>query len=216
MKQLFLILISALMVSTVYGQNDQKAKDLLEQTSKKMQSYQTLSANFIFTMENVKMNIRENNSGSLLLKGKKYQVHLPDLGMKVFSDGKTVWNFMEAANQVMITNVGDDSQGGIDPSVIFNIYQEGYTFKFIEEKQESGKTISYVDLFPGDKNAEFRKITVGVDKGRLMIHSLVTHGNDGNQYGIYVKDIKTDQAIAENEFLFDLSKHTNVEEIDFR
>ncbi len=216
MKKLFLLLISAIMCATVSGQTDQKAKDLLEQTSKKMQSYQSLSANFVFTMENAKMNIREQNSGSLLLKGKKYQVHLPDLGMKVYSDGKTVWNFMEAANQVMITNVGDDSQGGIDPSVIFNIYQEGYTFKFIEEKQESGKTISYVDLFPGDKNAEFRKITVGVDKGRLMIHSLVTHGNDGNQYGIYVKDIKTDQAIAENEFLFDRSKHNNVEEIDFR
>jgi outer membrane lipoprotein-sorting protein len=216
MKKFFLILISVLMGTAVFGQVDQKARDLLEQTSKKMQSYQSLSANFVFTMENTQLNIKEQNSGSLLLKGKKYQVHLPDLGMQVFSDGKTVWNFMEGANQVMITNAGDDSQGGIDPSVIFNIYREGYTFKFIEDKQEGGKTISYVDLFPGDKNAEFRKITVGVDKGKLMIHSLVTHGNDGNQYGIYVKDIKTDQAIAENEFLFDRSKYSNVEEIDFR
>ena len=216
MKIIFFTLISVFMGATVFGQSDQKARDLLEQTSKKMQSYQSLSANFVFTMENTKMNIREQNSGSLLLKGKKYQVHLPDLGMQVFSDGKTVWNYMEAANQVMITNAGDDSQGGIDPSVIFNIYQEGYSFKFIEDKQESGKTISYVDLFPGDKNAEFRKITVGVDKAKLMIHSLITHGNDGNQYGIFVKDIKTDQEIAEKEFLFDRSKHVNVEEIDFR
>jgi len=216
MKRFFLLVIIALSAISVYGQSDQKAKDLLEQTSKKMQSYSSLSANFIFTMENPKMNIKEQNSGSLLLKGTKYQVLLPDLGMKVYSDGKTVWNLMEAANQVMITNVGDDSQGGIDPSAIFNIYQEGYTFKFVEDKQESGKTISYVDLFPLDKNAEFNKIRVGVDKNNLMVQSLVTFGKDGNQYGIYVKEFKTGQNIADSEFVFDKSKHKNIEEIDFR
>jgi len=216
MKRFFLFVAIALSVVSVSGQSDQKAKDLLEQTSKKMQSYSSLSANFIFTMENPKMNIKEQNSGSLLLKGTKYQVLLPDLGMKVYSDGKTVWNLMEAANQVMITNVGDDSQGGIDPSAIFNIYQEGYTFKFVEDKQESGKTISYVDLFPQDKNAEFNKIRVGVDKNNLMVQSLVTFGKDGNQYGIYVKEFKTGQNIADSEFVFDKSKHKNIEEIDFR
>ncbi len=216
MKRFFLLVIIALSAISVYGQSDQKAKDLLEKTSKKMQSYSSLSANFIFTMENPKMNIKEQNSGSLLLKGTKYQVLLPDLGMKVYSDGKTVWNLMEAANQVMITNVGDDSQGGIDPSAIFNIYQEGYTFKFVEDKQESGKTISYVDLFPLDKNAEFNKIRVGVDKNNLMVQSLVTFGKDGNQYGIYVKEFKTGQNIADSEFVFDKSKHKNIEEIDFR
>lgn len=216
MNKFFLIIITVLIAASVYGQSDQKAKDLLERTSKKMQSFQTLTANFVFTMENSRMNIKEQNSGSLLLKGKKYQVQLPDLGMQVYSDGKTVWNFMSAANQVMITNAGDDSQGGIDPSAIFNIYQEGYTFKTIGDKQESGKTISYVDLFPDDKNAEFKKITVGVDVAKLMVHSLVTHGNDGNQYGIYVKEFKTDQNIADSEFVFNKAKYPNAEEIDFR
>lgn len=216
MNRIITLFVSLFVVLAVSAQSDQNAKSLLEQTSKKMQSYASMSANFVFTMENSRMNIKEENSGSLLLKGKKYQVNLPDLGMKVYSDGKTVWNLMEAAGQVMITNVGDDSQGGIDPSAIFNIYQEGYTFKFVEDKQEGGKTISYVDLFPDDKNAEFSKIRVGVDKSGLMVQSLVTHGKDGNQYGIYVRDYKTGQAIADSEFVYDKTKHRNIEEIDFR
>lgn len=216
MNRIITLFVSLFVVLAVSAQSDQNAKSLLEQTSKKMQSYASMSANFVFTMENSRMNIKEENSGSLLLKGKKYQVNLPDLGMKVYSDGKTVWNLMEAAGQVMITNVGDDSQGGIDPSAIFNIYQEGYTFKFVEDKQEGGKTISYVDLFPDDKNAEFSKIRVGVDKSGLMVQSLVTHGKDGNQYGIYVRDYKTSLAIADSEFVYDKTKHRNIEEIDFR
>lgn len=216
MKRFITLFVSLFVALILNAQSDPKAKSLLEQASKKMQSYPSMSANFVFTMENSRMNIKEENSGSLLLKGKKYQVTLPDLGMKVYCDGKTVWNLMEPAGQVMITNVGDDSQGAIDPSAIFNIYQEGYTFKFIEDKQESGKTISYVDLFPDDKNAEFSKIRVGVDKNSLMVQSLVTHGKDGNQYGIYVRDFKTGQAIADSEFTFDKGKHKNIEEIDFR
>jgi outer membrane lipoprotein-sorting protein len=216
MNRIITLFVSLFMALSMSAQSDQNAKSLLEQTSKKMQSYASMSANFVFTMENSRMNIKEENKGSLLLKGKKYQVNLPDLGMKVYSDGKTVWNLMEAAGQVMITNVGDDSQGGIDPSAIFNIYQEGYTFKFVEDKQEDGKTVSYIDLFPDDKNAEFSKIRVGVDKSGQMVQSLVTHGKDGNQYGIYVKDYKTGQPIADSEFVYDKTKHRNIEEIDFR
>lgn len=216
MKRFFLILLNFLVISAVTAQTDQKAKELLEQTSKKMQSFQSLSANFSFTMENKKMNIREQNSGSLLLKGNKYHVRLPDLGMQVYSDGATVWNFMESAGQVMVSNVGDDSQGVIDPSSIFNVYKEGYSYKFLEEKSENGKVINYVDLIPSDRNAEFTKISVGIDKAAMMVHSLVTHGKDGNLYGIYVRDFKTNQNIPDSEFVFDRQKHANVEWIDFR
>lgn len=201
---------------TAMGQNDQKARELLEQTSKKMQSFQTLSANFQFTMENKNMGINEKNTGSLLLKGKKYLVKLPDLGMEVYCDGQSVWNHMQSANQVMVSNAGDDSQGVIDPSAIFNVYQEGYQYKFVADKTENGKVISYIDLIPEDRNAEFSKITVGIDKAKLMVQSLVTHGNDGNQYGILVKDFKTDQSIDDKAFVFDKTKFPDAEVIDFR
>lgn len=216
MKKILFIVLNICISVAVFAQSDQKAGDLLAQASKKMQSFQTMSANFIFTMENSRMNIKEQNSGSILLKGKKYQVQLPDLGMEVFSDGITVWNLMKQAGQVMITNVGDDSQSSIDPSVIFNVYKEGFSYKFVEDKQEAGKTISYIDLFPDDKNAEYSKIRVGVDKSGQMVHSLVTHGKDGNQYGIYVKDYKTNQPIADSEFVFSESKYPGIETIDFR
>jgi len=216
MKRGFISFVAILAMMTAMGQNDQKARELLEQTSKKMQSYQTLSANFQFTMENKNMGINEQNSGSLLLKGKKYLVKLPDLGMEVYCDGKSVWNHMKSANQVMVSNVGDDSQGVIDPSAIFNVYQEGYQYKFVADKTENGKVISYVDLIPQDRNVEFSKISVGIDKAKLMVQSLVTHGNDGNQYGILVKDFKTDQVIDDKAFVFDKTKFPGVEEIDFR
>ncbi len=216
MKRVFLLVVGLLVVTLLSAQSDQRARQMLEQTSKKMQSFQTLSASFLFTMENNRMGINEKNSGSLLLKGAKYQVKLPDLGMQVFSDGKTVWNFMEAANQVLVTNAGDDSQGVIDPSMIFNVYKEGFSYTYLEEKSVAGKQIAYMELIPDDKSGDFTKITVGVDKNALMVHSLVTHGKDGNLYGIYVNDYRTNQAIDDGQFVFSKTAHPRVEEIDFR
>jgi outer membrane lipoprotein-sorting protein len=215
MRILFIV-ASLLIACNTSAQNDQKAQQLLEEASKKMQSFQTISATFNFTMDNAKMNIKEKNSGSLLMKGKKYQVKLPEMGMQVFSDGITVWNFMQDANQVTISNAGDESQGVIDPTSIFNVYQEGYTYKFIEDKTTGGKVISYIELLPLDKNKEFTKLTVGIEKARMIVNSLVTHGKDGNLYGIYVLEIKTNQPIADSEFVFNKEQHKDIEIVDFR
>jgi len=198
------------------AQNDPKAKSLLEETSKKMQSFQTLSATFTFTMENAKMKIKEQNSGSLLLKGQKYQVKLPDMGMQIYCDGKTVWNFMEEASQVTLSNAGEEGQGVIDPTTIFNIYQEGYTYKFVEDKTTAGRVISTIELLPSDKTAEFTKLTVGIDKDKKVVQSLVTHGKDGNLYGIYVNDLKPNLPIADSEFVFNKAKFPGIEVVDFR
>ncbi len=209
-------LFLALAVTTAAAQNDTRARELVEQTSKKMQSFQSLTASFTFTMENTKMKIKEQNSGSLLLKGSKYQVKLPDMGMQIFCDGKTVWNLMEDAGQVTVSHAGEEGQGVIDPTSIFNVYQEGYTFRDAGEKSEGGKQVAYIEMVPQDKNTEFTKLTVGIDKARLLVHSLVTHGKDGNLYGIYVKDLKTNQPVSDTEFVFNKSRFPGIEVVDFR
>jgi len=198
------------------AQTDTKAKSILEQASNKMQSFQSISADFAFTMDNTKMNIHEKNSGSLLMKGKKYLVKLPEMGMQVICDGQTVWNFMKEANQVTISDAGDEGQGVIDPATIFNVYQEGYLFRFIEDKQVNGKMISFIEMTPEDKNKEFTKLVVGIEKQSLLVNSLVTHGKDGNQYGIYVSVFKSNPSVADSEFFFDKVKHPGVEVVDFR
>jgi outer membrane lipoprotein-sorting protein len=215
MKNYLLITFTILFLGAT-AQNDQKARTILEQASKKMQSFQTISVAFNFTMENAKMNINEKNAGTLLMKGKKYQVKLPEMGMQVFSDGATVWNYMKEANQVTISSAGGEEQGVIDPNTIFNVYQQGFGYRFIEDKIVSGKTISYVELLPEDKTKEFSKMVAGIEKDRQVIYSLVTHGKDGNLYGIYVLDFKNNQPLSDSEFTFNKSLFPGVEVVDFR
>lgn len=216
MKILLPVILLLLIGPGLLAQQDQKAKEILDQVSEKTQSYQTITAGFSFSMENKTENIKEINSGSIKLKGRKYHVELPDLGLKIYSDGKTVWNYMETGNQVSITNIDDNSHELLDLSTIFRIYEQGFRFKFIEEKNASGKILYIIDLIPEQTNKDFSKVTLAINKATLMIHSALMYGYDGNLYGIEISEIKTNLPISDSEFIFDPAKYNDIEIIDFR
>ncbi|MCF6331904.1 MAG: outer membrane lipoprotein carrier protein LolA [Draconibacterium sp.] len=213
-----IILIGFLLLTSIFLQakQDQKAKDILDKVSEKTRSYKTISADFSFTMENKEMEINEKNEGSIKLKGQKYSVDLPDIGIKVFSDGTTLWNYMKEGNQVTISNVDDESSDLMDPTSLFSIYEKGFESKFISEKKEGNKTLYEIDLFPDNDELQVSKITVSIDKATLMINAAVLFGTDGNLYTIKVKKVETDINFPDTDFVFDASKYNDVEVIDFR
>ena len=213
-----IILMSIVLFCTIFSmaQQDVKAKNILDKVSEKANSFSTISADFLFSMENKEMEIDEKNEGSIKLKGQKYSVDLPDIGIHVFSDGTTLWNYMKEGNQVTVSDVDDEGSDLMDPSSIFSIYEKGFDSKFISEKKVDGKTIYQIELFPDSDKYEVSKITIFIDKTTLMIQSAILYGTDGNLYGIEVKNMETDKIFPDSDFVFNLSKYDDVEVIDFR
>jgi outer membrane lipoprotein-sorting protein len=215
MKRTILI-IAALIAANVIWAQDTKAKQILDEVSAKTKTYKSFSASFIFSMENEEMEIDEKNEGTIKLKGQKYCVQLPGVGVEVFSDGITLWNYMKEGNQVTISNLDDESSELMDPSSIFTIYEKGFRSEFVEEKKSGDKTLYRIDLFPDSEEYEVSKIEVTIDKASMMIHEATLYGTDGNLYGIVVKKMETNKDFPDTDFVFNQSKHADVEVIDFR
>lgn len=198
------------------AQQNTRARKILDEVSKKTRSYSAISANFIFSMENEDMDIHEKNEGSIFLKGQKYVVELHDIGMKVYSDGKTLWNYMEDGNQVTISSVEDNHSDLMDPSSIFNIYEKGFESEYIREKKEGRKMLHHIELYPDTKKHDVSKIILLIDQSNMMIHSALLHGTDGNTYGIEVEKMETDIELPDSFFVFDTTGYDDIEIIDFR
>ena len=213
-----ILLMGVVLFATLFAQaqQDMKAKNILDEVSKKAQSYKTISADFVFTMQNKEMEINEKNEGTIKLKGKKYVVNLPDVGVKVFSDGQTVWNYMKDGNQVTISNMDDQSNELMDPSSLFSIYEKGFKSKFVAEKKEGSKIYEQIDLFPENEEQDVSKVTILIDKATMMIHSAELFGTDGNLYGIQVKKLNTNKEFPDSDFVFNSSDYKDVEIIDLR
>ena len=216
MKRIILIAVILLTTTLLWAQQDKKAKEILDKVSEKTRSFSTISADFSFSMTNEEMEIDERNDGSIKIKGQKYCVNIPEIGITAISDGTTLWTYMKDGNQVTVSNVEDEGSELMDPSAIFSIYEKGFDSKFVAEKKVGGKTVYQIDLFPDSDEHDVTKITLLIDKNSMMIHSANLYGTDGNLYGIEVKKLVLNKDFPDSEFVFDASKYDDVEIIDFR
>jgi len=216
MKNIFLTTAVLLIAFVTQAQQDAKAKSILDEVSTKTRAYKSISADFSFSMVNKAMSINEKNDGSIKLKGQKYLVDLPGAGIKIYSDGKTNWNYMKQGNQVTISTIDKDSGELMDPTSLFTIYEKGFTSKFIAEKNVGGKPVYQIELFPDKKEYDVSKISIEINKTTMMIQSAQLFGTDGNLYGIVVKKMETNKEFSDADFAFDAKKFPDVEIIDLR
>lgn len=216
MKHIILLGIFLASVFFASGQQDPKARQILDEVSENARSFKTISADFVFSMENREMDINERNEGTIKLKGQKYVVDLPDIGVKVFSDGKTIWNYMEDGNQVTISNMEDGGSELMDPSSVFTIYEKGFQSKYVGEKTIEEEIVHQIELYPDSEEHGVSKILLSIGKSEKMIKSALLYGTDGNTYGIEVKKMDTQTELPDSYFVFNTSNYDDVEIIDFR
>lgn len=216
MRKIFMVFAVVLAANLTWAQSDTKATQILEEVSAKTKTFKSMSADFVFSMDNDEMDIHEKNEGSIIVKGQKYVVKLPDLGVEVFSDGQTIWNYMKDGNQVTISSLEDSENELMDPSSIFSIYERGFRSEFVAETQEDNKTIYKINLYPDEEEYQVTKIEVAIDKASLMLSSATLYATDENLYSIVVKKMEPNKEFADSEFVFDESKYGDLEVIDFR
>ena len=216
MKKTSFILILILMFVAASAQQDEKAKSILEQVSKKTGSFQSIQADFSLTLRNTALRINERNDGNIILKGQKYSIDLPDMGIKIFSNETTTWNYMKNGNQVMITNAGEDSDDLMNPAALFNIYERDFTPKFLKDSTIAGKAVHIIELLPNNNVMDVSKVNVNIDKNTMMLQSVLLHETDGSQYIIEIKNMVTNRNFPDSDFVFDTRKFPDVEVIDLR
>jgi outer membrane lipoprotein-sorting protein len=216
MKKLLLASVLVISVVIVFAQQDQKAKSILENVTKTTQSFQSIQATFDYIMDNKKEGIHEVNKGEIIMKGEKYQLKLPQLGLEVYCDGKNVWSYMKDANEVSITSMEDETAEMMNPSKLFTIYEKGFNYQFVQETTVGGKQVYVIDLFPQTKETEYSKIRVQIDKQQMLIKSAEMIGKEGNNYTVRIDNLKTNVQADDRTFVFDAAKHPGVEEVDLR
>lgn len=216
MKKLYMILalISAGLTIMAQTSNDPEAKKVLDAVSAKFKTFKTVKANFTYKVENSAGKVLSTKTGTIQMKGTKYRVTFG--GQEIFCDGKTVWNYDKAANEVTVSDL-DASAGSITPQKLFtNFYDKDFLYKLNGEKTVAGKTIQEIEMTPTDKTKPFHKVYLMVDKNAKTINSTRVLEKAGSRYVYGVSSMNTTTPIADNQFAFDKAKYPGVEVVDLR
>ena len=194
------------------GSSDPEAKKILDAVSTKFKGYKTVQAKFTLKIENAAGKVLGTKNGSVFMKGTRYKINVS--GQEIFSDGSNIWTYEQSSNEVTISKI-DPSANAITPQKLFtNFYDKDFLYKLNGMVDIGGKKMQEIELTPIDKSKPFHKVLVYIDKS--VINTTKIFEKTGNRYTYSVSGLKTDVAIADATFLFDVSKYPGVEVVDLR
>jgi len=202
MKHLLLVLFILLGV-TSYSQ--ESGKTLLKEVSDKVNSYENISIDFKYILENTSENIKQETRGDVVLQGDKYKLNI--LGVTRLFDGKTMYNISPEDEEVTISKQSDDDEDIIAPSKMLSFYENGYTSSMDIIQDIKGRKIQYVKLIPIDSNSEINYILLGIDSQTKHIYNLIQIGKNGTKTTLTVNSFKTNEPLSKTLFTFDANKY---------
>ncbi len=118
MKNLFLIILTALSPILLNAQNESQARKILDKTAAIIGSKNGASANFSITGK------YGSTSGTIAIKGNKFNAHTPQA--TVWFDGKTQWTYVRKSQEVNVSNPTEAQQQSMNPYKFINIYKNGF------------------------------------------------------------------------------------------
>ncbi|NBC59030.1 MAG: outer membrane lipoprotein carrier protein LolA [Bacteroidetes bacterium] len=215
MKNTFLIffLVGVYSIS-VLAQNDPKAENLANDVLEKVRSYDNISINFSYTLENIAEQLKEETRGEVYVEGNKYRLNL--MGTTQIFDGSKLYTIIPADEEINISSVNSQDDNTITPSKMLTFFEDGYVYKWDIEQNQSGRKIQYIKLIPIDSNADYKNILLGVDKHTKNISNLIYTMNNGTRTEIKISSFKPNEPLSENTFKFDKSKYPDyyINELD--
>lgn len=202
------------MLATFAQSNDPAAKKVLDAVSNKFKSYKAVQSSFTLQVEDAHGKIQGTKKGTVFMKGSKYRVNIT--GQEIYSDGKSVWTYDKAANEVTITQL-DVSGSGVTPQKLFtSFYDKDFLYKLNGEKKVAGKVVQEIELTPVDKTKAFHKVYLLVDKKTQNVYSTKVLEKNGNKYSYTVNSLNGKAAVPDETFVFNAVAHPGVEEVDLR
>lgn len=217
MKKLFAVLMLSILAAGAYAQpgslttaeeSDPKAKAVLEEIRNRFLSYKSLGADFTLDIT-LADEPTETQKGSLAQAGDKYRVELGS--QSVISDGKAIWLIMAYNKEVQINDMpeGDEMGGAIlSPEAMLNFYDKGdFVYYLTNEYKDGSRTVQQIEFKPTDRNADYSKLRMNVNKATKDIISVEAFAKDGSRYKLSIDKLYPNKSFAAGHFAFDKSKY---------
>lgn len=185
----------------VNAQNNKEAENLVQDILSKVKSYDNISIEFAYTLENLNENIKQETRGDVSIEGDKYLLNL--MGTTRVFDGKKIYTIIPEDEEVIISNYNDQDENEITPSKMLTFFEEGYTYEMDIVQNYKGRKIQFIKLIPNPgSNEDIDEILLGVDQQTLHLHTLIQVQENGTKTLIQVKSFKKNQPLSVKHFEF--------------
>ncbi|WP_445720030.1 LolA family protein [Flavobacterium sp.] len=207
MKRFLQVAIALLIGFSLQAQDAKKAKELLDEVSSKVKSYDNIVIDFKYALNNPKENINQESKGNVALKGNLYSLNF--MGVTKIFDGKKVYTIVPEDEEISISNFNANDENAITPNKMLTFFNSGYKYAWDILQNVKGRKIQYVKLTPNSSKDQRKEILVGIDVQTKHIYTVIEVGKNGSKTTLTVNSFKTNQPLSKNHFTFTKSKYPN-------
>ena len=207
MKHFYFFCLFMVLPFFLSSQDDNKAVELLDKMSDNYKKMKGFTSSFTYSMNNLNEDIQDSFEGKISVRNEKYILFIE--GQKIINDSKTVWTYIEELNEVTISEF-DPSEQEISLNNIFEIYKEGFTYKYLGIKED----FSMVEIYPEDEDKSYYKILFKINSYNLL-ESFTVYDNSNSLYIYSINDF-VEEELDTTLFTFDVENYPDIEVIDFR
>ena len=191
---------------TTYSQ-DKEAKELLDQVTAKIKSYDNILIDFKYSLNNAKENINQDSKGNVIMKGNQYVLNF--MGVTKIYDGKKSYTVVPEDEEITISAVNEKDNNAITPSKMLTFFNTGYKYKMDVLQDIRGRKIQFVKLIPTNAKDKRKEVLLGIDIQTKHIYNLIETDKKGTKTTLTVNSFKTNQPLSKNQFTFVESKYPN-------
>ena len=203
----FLLIASLLLFSFSIQAQDKKAKDLLDQVTAKVKSYNNIAIDFKYSLNNSRENINQDSKGNVTMKGNQYVLNF--MGVTKIFDGKKTYTIVPEDEEITISTVNEKDDNAITPSKMLTFFNTGYKYNMDILQNVKGRKIQYIKLVPLNSRDQRKEVLLGIDVQTKHIYNLIEVGKKGTKTTLTVNSFKTNQPLSKNQFTFAASKYPN-------
>ncbi len=207
------VLLAFFSMSTAFAQ-DRYAKSLLDEVSKKYDSYRTIQSNFTFKAVQAKGESYSDKGQMFMNKpAQQYKIVLPE--QDLISDGKSVWSVLKEDKEVQVSEA-DNSNESIGPNNIFTFYRSGFKYISMDDESVSGAgKLKVIELSPEDTKRNYFKIKLRINKNN-HIHDVTIFDKSGSRYTYTINTLYVNNPIPASTFQFQKANYAGFEVVDLR
>lgn len=211
-----LVLIAAFLVTffvivtSVRSAAALSSDELARQVEEKYRSLKSLSMDFVKITRSDIFETESKIKGKMLLKNpEKFKIETKD--ETIVCDGEFVWSY-SVENQQVIKNLADRSENLFKPNQYLANFRSGYVPRLTGEEKIDRTECFVLLLAPKEEEVFIKKMTIWVDKKKLLAKKLKYTDSNDNQVTLIFQRIKTNRKIKDSEFVFQTPP--GVEELD--
>ena len=213
-RKIILSIAALFFLISGYSQNtDGGATELLKKVSAKYQAFTSMQ--FHYTLKATKDGKNLSTSqGDFALKGDKYRTTFN--GQTFYCDGKSMWNYQKATNEVSIYEYdAEDDENLMNPQKILKNWDKQFRAKYIRDEFNNNISTALIDLTPKTTQSYYR-IRLFINKANNQILRIALYDKDNTIYTYHIEQFKSNVTLADSYFVFDKSKYPGVEVNDMR